>query len=518
MKENASSHIANHKEPRQTFKPHMPIFCILALAVCVRVLAIQSNGLWLDEAYSVHLSKLGFLELVRKLSIESTPPFYYLCVKVWAGAFGFGELSLRMLSVMFSLAGLLTLYACLRRFSTRTAAIAAATVMAVCPISVYYAQEVRMYALLGWFAIILGYFFLVFFLDKITSALFGFLLCSLLMALTHNISLFLLLGFQVTFFAVARDQKQIKRWLAGHVLLVMCLAPWMMVILKQIGRQDTVLAWFVPFWERKFFALHLVDTFRSFSFGPYPPYLAMHRDVTWEVSFQLILLALFCFGIVRGGKTPYIRLMVLITAVSLTCLVVYSSFVQPVYIPARTDHFVLPFLVLILALGIDGLRSRNLKCMIVLGYCVFAVLVLIPYYQNTEKNDSRKYLHLVKERLQNGDIVISTGLTYAVAEYYLSRWNIPVTIESYPLSMKEHPGYINYREYEQKPSELANDARFLREYCAGVLKKENSVIILMVPHRINLLLINEFRNHFKLTEEVSLFRIPVQIFRWSLAS
>ncbi len=127
----------------------LALLAAAAIAIAARFHDLGQQSLWIDEAYSAHLARLAFAQLVEKLGRESTPPLYYTLLRGWTALFGTSEAALRSLSATLSLAQLaLLVHFAARRFSWRAAALLCA-LLVLLPIHVYHAQEARMYSLLA---------------------------------------------------------------------------------------------------------------------------------------------------------------------------------------------------------------------------------------------------------------------------------------------------------------------------------------------------------------------------------
>jgi len=65
---------------------------LTALAALIRLLVINDQSFWMDEAltaYETHSSFGGMLGTVAH--VETTPPLYFVLIWVWAHVFGSGE-------------------------------------------------------------------------------------------------------------------------------------------------------------------------------------------------------------------------------------------------------------------------------------------------------------------------------------------------------------------------------------------------------------------------------------------
>lgn len=122
---------------------------ILILAAALRFWRIDAQSLWYDEGNSAYAAAQPVREIVVAAARDIHPPGYYILLAGWEDLAGHSELALRMLS---ALAGVLTtalVYALGVRLFERPSGALAALLVAVNPFQVWYAQEVRMYALLA---------------------------------------------------------------------------------------------------------------------------------------------------------------------------------------------------------------------------------------------------------------------------------------------------------------------------------------------------------------------------------
>jgi len=82
------------------------------------------------------------------LEHEANPPLYYVLLRAWMMCFGHGDLSVRALSLVLGLATIVLTYATARQRLGSTPSLFVAVLMAVSVTAIYYAQEVRAYAML----------------------------------------------------------------------------------------------------------------------------------------------------------------------------------------------------------------------------------------------------------------------------------------------------------------------------------------------------------------------------------
>jgi uncharacterized membrane protein len=131
---------------------------VLALGLFLRVACIGAESLWYDEVISLRvLNAPNLVEFWRKLAISDPPvvvaPVYFTLEYFWGRIVGSGVVAVRMLSVCFSMAAHIVLWRIGRRVAGPAAGIIAALLFAVSLPQLFYALEIRMYALVVLLAI-----------------------------------------------------------------------------------------------------------------------------------------------------------------------------------------------------------------------------------------------------------------------------------------------------------------------------------------------------------------------------
>lgn len=132
---------------------------LLALAgVILAGLAVRlaiPRGLWLDEAISVHQAHLGLHDLFHNLYYgDRHPPLYHLSLWLTVRVFGYGELAVRIPSLIAGTLVIPALYELGRELYDRRTGLIAAAFGAASPLLVWYSQEARMYAFVTLFGLL----------------------------------------------------------------------------------------------------------------------------------------------------------------------------------------------------------------------------------------------------------------------------------------------------------------------------------------------------------------------------
>jgi uncharacterized membrane protein len=123
---------------------------VTLLALWMRVLTIDVDSLWIDETASWSFSQLPLAELWGRVpDYEPHPPLYYTVLKFWGSLFGHEESALRSFSVVTGTLTTVFVFLIGRTLLTGRdgfwLALIAATVIALHPVQIHYAQETRAY-------------------------------------------------------------------------------------------------------------------------------------------------------------------------------------------------------------------------------------------------------------------------------------------------------------------------------------------------------------------------------------
>jgi hypothetical protein len=128
------------------------------LGGCLRVLLLDSKGMWLDETFSVWLSNHNIADLLHwAAKIDPHPPLYYLLLHYWIALGGDTPYNVRLLSVLFGAGTIPLIYLIGKRLSGAEVGLAAAVLLALSPFNIYFAQETRMYTCLTFNAAVAIY-------------------------------------------------------------------------------------------------------------------------------------------------------------------------------------------------------------------------------------------------------------------------------------------------------------------------------------------------------------------------
>jgi len=133
------------------------LFCLVGFGLRLQKLSFQP--LWGDEGWSFYFAMQSLPRLLALTAIDIHPPLYYILLKGWLWIVDPGPEAARLLSVFFGTALIPVVSLLGWRLFERRVGVAAAGIVALMPLAVYYAQEVRMYGLVTLLGAMSVYFF-----------------------------------------------------------------------------------------------------------------------------------------------------------------------------------------------------------------------------------------------------------------------------------------------------------------------------------------------------------------------
>lgn len=462
---------------------------LLVLGLLLRFYQIDKLELWLDEALTGYLAHSE--DWLHR--VHNSPPLYFLLTRAWAALFGLEETSLRTLSALSS--GLLvplSMYAGRSIFS-RNAGIAAGLLVAVSPISIYYAQEARPYALLVA-ELMLVYWMLWHTSFGHSRVAWAVLLAATTAALyTHNLAVIPVgLGYLLAVAHAWRlhDWKRCRVYLAAGAASAILFAPWLLWWTGTTEFHPQDMAWLAQFWNASATFQLPLDSLFSF----YHAATALGGNVVQKQFFgepvlagmkvlgaaALLVLCLSAACAAYGSakmRTGAAALTVLLVAPLLVLLAI--SFWKPVYLPGRYDLIAYPAFVLLAGLALAWLKDQiGARYGAVAAYLLCAVFLLPPglrtlqFHGSEPVQNAEAAANYLAEQVGADDLVLMEDYRGIRTVYYLQlasyTWkngqceNLEqehtFTCRFLPLAMESAPAAVMRHQRAQANGALARDA------------------------------------------------------------
>jgi len=209
---------------------------LLLASLFVRTRALGAS-LWMDEGLSIGIASQPFFDIPGVLRQDGSPPLYYLLLSVWMDLVGNGPADTQGLSVAISLLAIpLGLWAGWTLFGRRAGLICAA-LAAFNPFLTYYAQETRMYSLLGVLSLAVTALFLHVFVYGRRRYLPWFSVAIALILYTHSWGIFLtvgtLLALAPLLYAAEDRRATFKDVAIAYGFAFLLYLPWIPTLLYQ---------------------------------------------------------------------------------------------------------------------------------------------------------------------------------------------------------------------------------------------------------------------------------------------
>lgn len=133
----------------------------LVIGATLRLVLIDARSLWFDEAFTVLLSEKSLEEIWTLSTTSGSDPHprgFKTFLHYWIEGLGRSEFSVRLPTAYASILNLALLGLLARRLFGRTTALVAVSLLAVAPLDIWYAQEVRMYMWVTTFGLLFAVF------------------------------------------------------------------------------------------------------------------------------------------------------------------------------------------------------------------------------------------------------------------------------------------------------------------------------------------------------------------------
>ncbi|HEX8251320.1 MAG TPA: glycosyltransferase family 39 protein [Pyrinomonadaceae bacterium] len=210
------------RDPETKWLIIIGLICLIYIGL--RFWNLTASCLWFDEIFSLHAAAHDWQSLFRFVAQDLIhPPLFYVLLKIWTAIGGESLVWVRCFPVFFSILAVIPFILLCRELNLRLRVAALAlTFFAVNGSLIKYAQEVRMYSLLMFFALV-SYWLFVRFLNSGKG--FPFLLIvNVLLVYTHYFGWFVVFSEVIAVAFVSREN--LKRILLMTGVAFLSFTPW----------------------------------------------------------------------------------------------------------------------------------------------------------------------------------------------------------------------------------------------------------------------------------------------------
>ena len=408
------------------------LFPVLAAGLILRLVHISSQSLWLDESLGILFSQSPRADFFPLLRLDVHPPLYFMILRavLFLGA---NPLILRLVSVVFGMAGLVVFYLALSSETDNPGLVLSLFFLAISPLAVHYSQEIRMYGLLFLLTNLTLWALLHFTKKPELQPFLLFCLSSVLCLYTHYFAGVFVLGCLV-FLAWERigEEKSFFKGLFDSLrtaaLILVLYLPWLGTFFSHLFSSS--LEGMHSQSHFRSMALTFVEYFTQFFGGVVIPWVPLEKNLLVDthpyhlgslgwILFFLFIVALFICGVsVLRKERRIFRLVVSILGTGLIITLFHLALQGRFY--SRCFIIYLPLVFFVLSRGLLALPSRLLKMG---GLIYLALCLLVPtlLYLSIDIRDVTLPLsrHLSSASDPNDIIVHTSKFTYFPLKIYM---------------------------------------------------------------------------------------------------
>lgn len=416
---------------------------LFLLGFALRLFRIENQSLWWDEGISLHLATSTWGGILADRVQNIHPPGYFFLLKLWVSLVGQTPFAVRYSSALVSLVQVAAVYATVRLFfgeRARHAALMGGLLVTLSPLSIVYAQETRVYALLPliYFGLIAASYRLVTINSPGWRRWLPFGGVIWLGLHLHYITAFMILtcGMWVLLVkAQRRDWRQVRALFVSAAAVLFASLPWFVpVIFNQLTsvsdtRSGTFLAEPVPrgFLFSQIWLFHLTGLAGALQFD----------GLIWSgAAVGVLLLLLLGISLLwRSGRTPTAIWFALWFLPLLASMYMWSirSFSHPRYV-SMFALGLFPLLAWLVARPLQDLSSvwqrvyRGAAAALLIALLTISAQALFHYYFNpaVEKDDMRGVARFLEIVAQPDDLIIIPDTDHSLRFEY--RGETPVVM------------------------------------------------------------------------------------------
>ncbi len=448
----------------------MALSLIALIGTLLRLLSIDTRGLWGDEAVRVYAARLpSALDVLHVVWAQPpSAPIYWLGLHWWILLFGHSDVAVRLFSVIPSALAIPAIFLLGSRVAGVAVGVVASMLMAVAPLAVEVGEEATMYALSMLLVTLLLACSLP--LIRLGCGAFLYVLTGTLLLYTHYMGTVLLALLSIGGTSIIRSRYSeprasgvIRRWLKANALIYLLWLPWAIAISVRFVERWGEMAQL----QYRAGLAELYDAFLNLLVSA----SASRQWPAWMlVGTTVVALLLSAVSLIRaaGIERAVLGLLVWITGGFILFIIAFSAFTGEWLYQPRFMALILPCALVVLASVIRSFgalywthllkRSQMGSVLLPLGGVAAWLLIqlagLRQFYVNPVhgRDGLREIGAQLTAKVQKGDIVLANQpmLVWFAAQYYdgpaaglPQSWDIR---DGYPLLPPRQPDWVTLQE------------------------------------------------------------------------
>lgn len=394
------------------------LLLLILIGAFIRFYKLDFQSAWGDELFTMinSSSEKSSGEIFEILKADVHPPLYYYIVHFFYLIFGDSSLIARIVSVLFGIAGMFSVYYLSKELLNKKVGIIAVALLVFNYFHIYYSQEARMYSML-FFTTTISFLFLIKFIKKPTlkSAIVHSIFASLMIN-THFFALFTLFAqYLILLYFVIKpyettSNKILKYSFISGIITVILYIPALIIFFQASGRTSFWIA--IP--ERDVYTVMFKE---FFGFSETAIFISL-------IAMLFFFLKLFQrkeiekFKLNPEKEKQVFTFFILFIWILITLIIpLIISFINLPMIVSRYFINIVPALLILIAAGIYYIKNNLVKLTIISIFLLFSftdLVIVNGYFKRIFKTQYREVSEYVMQKHTNEDEILSSF------EYYFS--------------------------------------------------------------------------------------------------
>jgi hypothetical protein len=395
------------------------VLFLTVLSLALRLVAIDHDSLWLDEAVTAGFTRVSALDFITGRVYDlGNPPFYWIVAGLWSMVFGISEVGLRSFPVFTGALMVPFLALTGRRLLSPRVGLWAALLLAISPTAIELSNEARPYSLLGLLAVVATWLFVRWVQENRRLDLALYSIVVFLGCFTHYYGGAVPLAHAAALAALPRDRRRLGSWLGAIAVAGILGLSILNILVAQLGTQGN-LSRMGERWVFQFLATPMV-----FGFGRS---LAWRDAPAWALG-AVTLAAVVCFwlpALFALSRWPRNRFAAVLLGFWAFIPIVIPLLVALTWSPFYATRYAfvgIPSFLLLSGWGLVQLRPAYRGAVLV-SILLLTAMSSYCYATRSLKDDWRSETRFVLERLKPGELVaIQPGHEVMTFLYYLPRY------------------------------------------------------------------------------------------------
>jgi len=404
----------------------LALLLLVGFGLLLRLLMLNAEGLWYDEALTALSLRLPFNEMIGERLAAGHSPLYFMILYPITRVFGTSEIIVRLPSVFASTLSIYLFFLIAKKlFREDEPAFITTLIYTLSALNVYFAQEARMYAFCVLFTTMSFYYLLIAREGEGWKVWIPYTISTVVLLYLSASTIPIL--FAQLVFVLIKKQRVVPFLLAGTAVVVFYV-PMGLYYLR-MGRLGFI-EWLPPIQVRTY-----LELFYGFGFRPIPimdgsgvfgiylraaemlSLLVVGGSVVGGVRYGLMRRSRHS-GANTGVRRDAFFLSVTWFFLPLVILTIYSLIKQPMLGPKRYVYMLAPAFYLLIGYGVYTVRRHILRRVVTAVVLVLFCLTLVQYYRTPTREDWRTAIRFLDTQYESGEVLFGDLSTQVMYRYY----------------------------------------------------------------------------------------------------